>query len=85
MKSPLSILPTRTIRGLRNNLKPWSHVQHPVDIILLKLEDFEFFIACYTFLENSFKSYDQSLGFVHFGTIGEIGPKGTESCFNEML
>ena len=38
--SRLSIeLPTRTMRGFRNNLKPWSYVQHPVDIILLSLED----------------------------------------------
>ena len=78
--------PMRTIRGLRNNLKPWSHVQHPVDIILLTLEDFKFFITCYTILENSFKCYDQTLGFMYFGTMGEIGEEALKvalmRCYN---
>ena len=51
---------------------PWSDVQLPVDILLLTVEDCEF-LACYTFLENSFKSYDPTLGHVYFGTMGESG------------
>ena len=57
---------------LPNKSNPWSDVQLPVDILLLTVEECEF-LACYTFLENSFKSYDQILGYVYFGTMGESG------------
>ena len=68
---PLSIEVSKII-DLPNKSKPWSDVQLPVDILLLTVEDCEF-LACYTFLENSFKSYHQTLGFVYFGTMGESG------------
>ena len=57
---------------LPNKSNPWSDDQLPVDILLLTVEDCEF-LACYAFLENSFKSYHQNLGFVYFGTMGETG------------
>ena len=60
------------MRDLPNKSKSWSDVQLPVDILLLTAEDCEF-LACYTFLENSFKSYHQTLGHVYFGTMGEGG------------
>ena len=68
---PLSIEVPK-MRDLPNKSKPWSDVQLPVDILLLTVEDCEF-LACYTFLENYFKSYHQTLGYVHFGTMGESG------------
>ena len=68
---PLSI-EVPTMRDISNKSKPWSDVQLPVDILLLIVEDCEF-LACYTFLKNSFKSYHQTLGFVYFGTMGESG------------
>ena len=68
---PLSIEVPK-MRDLPNKLNPWSDVQLPVDILLLTVEDCEF-LACYYFLENSFKSYDQTLGHVYFGTMGESG------------
>ena len=58
------------MRDLPNKLKPWSDVQLPIDILLLTEDDCEF-LACYAYLENSFKSYRETLGFVHFGTMGE--------------
>ena len=57
---------------LPNTLKPWNDVQLPVDIILMTVEDCEF-LACFTFLRNPIKSYQQNLGFVYFGTMGESG------------
>ena len=60
------------MRDLPNKSNPWSDVQLPVDILLLTVEDIEF-LACYYFLENSFKSYHQTLGYVYFGTMGESG------------
>ena len=57
---------------LPNTSKPWSDVQLPVDILLMTVEDCEF-LACYTFLRNPIKSYQQNLGFVYFGTMGESG------------
>ena len=68
---PLSIEMPK-MRDLPNKSTPWSDVQLPVDILLLTVEDCEF-LACYTFLENSFKSYHQTLGYVYFGTMGESG------------
>ena len=68
---PLSIEVPK-MSDLPNKSKPWNHVQLPVDILLLTVEDCEF-LACYAFLENSFKSYHQNLGFVYFGTMGERG------------
>ena len=68
---PLSIEVPK-MRDLPNKSNPWSDVQLPVDILLLTVEDCEF-LACYTFLENSFKSYDPTLGHVYFGTMGESG------------
>ena len=59
-------------RDLPNISKPWSDVQLPVDILLMTVEDCEF-LACYTFLRNPIKSYQQNLGFVYFGTMGESG------------
>ena len=57
---------------LPNTSKPWNDVQLPVDILLMTVEDCEF-LACYTFLRNPIKSYQQNLGFVYFGTMGESG------------
>ena len=68
---PLSIEVPK-MSDLPNKSNPWSDVQLPVDILLLTVEDCEF-LACYYFLENSFKSYNQTLGFVYFGTMGESG------------
>ena len=68
---PLSIEVPK-MRDLPNTSNPWSDVQLPVDILLLTVEDCEF-LACYTFLRNSFKSYHQNLGFVYFGIMGESG------------
>ena len=60
------------MKDLSKTSNPWSDVQLPVDILLLTVEECEF-LACYTFLENSFKSYHQTLGYVYFGTMGESG------------
>ena len=68
---PLSIEVPK-MSDLPNKSKPWSDVHLPVDILLLTVEDCEF-LACYAFLENSFKSYHQNLGFMYFGTVGEGG------------
>ena len=68
---PLSIEVPK-MSDLPNKSNPWSDVQLPVDILLLTVEDCEF-LACYAFLKNSFKSYHQNLGYVHFGTMGESG------------
>ena len=71
---PLSIEVPK-MSDLPNKSNPWSDVQLPVDILLLTVEDCEF-LACYSFLENSFKSYDQTVGYVYFGTMGESGEEG---------
>ena len=68
---PLSIEVPK-MRDLPNKPTPWSDVQLPVDILLLTVEDCEF-LACYTFLENSFRSFHKNLGIVYFGSMGESG------------
>ena len=66
---PLSIEVPK-MSDLPNKSKPWSDVQLPIDILLLTVKDWEF-LACYAFLKNSFKSYNPTLGYVYFGTMGE--------------
>ena len=61
-------------RDLPSRPKPWSHVQLPVDILLLTVRDCEF-LACYFYLRNAFKSQHKNLGHVYFGTMGESGEK----------
>ena len=68
---PLSIEVAK-MSDLPNKSHPWSDDQLPVDILLLTTEACEF-LACYTFLKHSFKSYDQTLGYVYFGIMGEVG------------
>ena len=81
---PLSIEVPK-MSDLPNKSKPWSDVQLPVDILLLTVEGCEF-LACYTFLKHSFKSYDQTLGFVYFGIMGEGGEEALKvalmRCYN---
>ena len=72
---PLSIeVPKMSDLPNTSKFKPWIDVvlNLPVDILLLTAEDCEF-LACYTFLENSFKSFEPTLGYVYFGTMGEYG------------
>ena len=68
---PLSIKVSEK-RDVPYEWKPWSDVQLPVDILLLTVKDCEF-LACYTFLENSFRSFHRNLGPVYFGSMGESG------------
>ncbi|CAH3180201.1 unnamed protein product [Porites lobata] len=57
---------------LSNTFKPWNEVRLPIDILLLTVKDCEF-LACYTYLRNSFKSYHVNLGYVYFGNMGKSG------------
>ena len=68
---PLSVqLPEKS--DLPKTLTDWSHVQLPVDILLLAVEDCER-LACYAHLRNPFRSYHKQLGYVYFGTMGGGG------------
>ena len=69
---PLLSIELPKMRDFTCKSKPWSDVQLPVDILLLTVEDCEF-LACFAFLKNPFKSYDRTLGYVFFGTMGESG------------
>ena len=66
---PLSITLKKT-RDLPKKVKHWNIDHHPVDILLLTVEDCEF-LACYHYLRDSFKSYEKSIGFVYFGKMGD--------------
>ncbi|CAH3158747.1 unnamed protein product, partial [Porites evermanni] len=68
---PLTLeLPKKS--DLPNTCKAWNEVHLPIDILLLTVEDSEF-LACFTYLRNSFKSYHKNLGYVYFGNMGENG------------
>ena len=75
----------------------WSDAHLPVDILLLTVEDCEFF-ACYHYLRNSFKSYHRSLGHVFFGNMGDeeeplkvaliirsLGPGGSQAVVRNTV
>ena len=76
-KNMADVPPTLTLElpkksDLSNTFKPWNEVRLPIDILLLTVKDCEF-LACYTYLRNSFKSYHVNLGYVYFGTMGKSG------------
>ena len=66
---PLSITLKKT-RDLPKKVKHWNIDHHPVDILLLTVEDCEF-LACYHYLRDSFKTYEKSIGYVYFGMMGD--------------
>ena len=66
---PLSIT-LKELGDLPKKLERWDKEYHPVDILLLTVEDCEF-LACYHYLRDSFKSYEKSIGFVYFGKMGD--------------
>ena len=66
---PLSIT-LKELGDLPKKLERWDKEYHPVDILLLTVEDCEF-LACYHYLRDSFKSYEKSIGYVYFGKMGD--------------
>ena len=66
---PLSIT-LKELGDLPKKLKRWGTDDSTVDILLLTAEDCEF-LACYHYLRDSFKSYEKSIGYVHFGKMGD--------------
>lgn len=56
---------------IKVSLKNWSDVRFPIDILRLTVEEFEF-LSSFTNLKNPFVSYDQDLGDVYFGKIGQL-------------
>ncbi|CAH3184195.1 unnamed protein product, partial [Porites lobata] len=76
-KNMADVPPTLTLElpkksDLSNTFKPWNEVHLPIDILLLTVKDCEF-LACYTYLRNSFKSFHVNLGYVYFGNMGKSG------------
>ena len=66
---PLSIT-LKELGDLPKKVKHWDTDYSPVDILLLTVEDCEF-LACHHYLRDSFRSYEKSIGFVHFGKMGD--------------
>ena len=66
---PLSIT-LDELGDLPEKAERWNTDNSPVDILLLTVEDCEL-LACYHYLEDSFKSYEKSIGYVYFGKMGD--------------
>ena len=66
---PLSIT-LNELGDLPEKAERWNTDNSPVDILLLTVEDCEL-LACYHYLEDSFKSYEKSIGYVYFGKMGD--------------
>ena len=66
---PLSIT-LEELGDLPEKAERWNTDNSPVDILLLTVEDCEL-LACYHYLEDSFKSYEKSIGYVYFGKMGD--------------
>ena len=66
---PLSIT-LKELGDLPEKAERWNTDNSPVDILLLTVEDCEL-LACYHYLEDSFKSYEKSIGYVYFGEMGD--------------
>lgn len=57
---------------LQTKSVPWKNVELPIDIMLLTAKDCEFY-SCLQYCLNPgyFRSYDKTVGTVHFGKMGE--------------
>ena len=61
------------MKDLPARRRPWHQVELPVDVLLLTVKDCEF-LACVSYLNQGFySSFQDQLGFVHFGKIGKEG------------
>ena len=66
----ITLLKTKDLKG--RSIR-WENIELPIDFLLLTVKDCEF-LSCLSFLNHGFtKIYDQSLGHVYFGKIGEDG------------
>ncbi|XP_044166053.1 uncharacterized protein LOC114949082 isoform X3 [Acropora millepora] len=52
----------------------WRDVHLPVDILLLTVESCDF-LSCFSLLDQPFRSYNEDLGYVYFGCMGEASDK----------
>ncbi|XP_044166081.1 uncharacterized protein LOC122950022 [Acropora millepora] len=52
----------------------WRDVHLPVDILLLTVESCDF-LSCFSLLDQPFRSYNEDLGYVYFGHVGEASDK----------
>ena len=53
----------------------WKDVHLPIDILLLTVESCDF-LSCYSLLAQPFRSYNEELGYVYFGRMGEASDEG---------
>ena len=59
------------IRDLPGETVPVTHVQLPVDILLITVKDIEF-VSCFQYLKDPVRIYDRSsVGYVYIGCMGE--------------
>ena len=52
----------------------WRDVHLPVDMLLLTMESCDF-LSCFSLLDQPFRSYNEDLGYVYFGRMGEASDK----------
>ncbi|XP_067017527.1 uncharacterized protein [Acropora muricata] len=53
----------------------WKELHLPIDILLLTVESCDF-LSCYSLLGQPFRSYNEELGYVYFGRMGEASDEG---------
>ena len=74
-KPPQLSVKLKKARDVVASTTEWKDVHLPIDILLLTVESCDF-LSCYSLLGQPFRSYNEELGYVYFGRMGEASDEG---------
>ena len=74
-KPPQLSFKLKKVCDVVTSTKEWGDVHLPIDILLLTVESCDF-LSCYSLLGQPFRSYNEELGYVYFGRMGEASDEG---------
>ncbi|XP_044167823.1 uncharacterized protein LOC114973288 isoform X2 [Acropora millepora] len=74
-KPPQLSVKLKKARDVVASTTKWRDVHLPIDILLLTVESNDF-LSCYSLLDQPFRSYNEELGYVYFGRMGEASDEG---------
>ncbi|XP_015779149.1 PREDICTED: uncharacterized protein LOC107357020 isoform X2 [Acropora digitifera] len=74
-KPPQLSVKLKKARDVVASTTEWKDVHLPIDILLLTVESCDF-LSCYALLGQTFRSYNEELGYVYFGRMGKASDEG---------
>ncbi|XP_067019588.1 uncharacterized protein [Acropora muricata] len=74
-KPPQLSVKLKKARDVVASTTEWRDVHLPIDILLMTVDSCDF-LSCYSLLGQPFRSYNDELGYVYFGRMGEASEEG---------